>query len=153
MAKILGRDDLLSSNYLKRELVEFPDLGVSVYVRELSASQVLQFNQRVQQLKDDEIKELTPEVTFDFMTWIISLSVCDEDGSLLFSSEEDASKLKDAFGARFIDTLSDKAMEISRLKVRLDGLSTEVADNLPNDPMKSSLVSSHKSSRKRAKKS
>jgi len=154
MAKILGRDDLLSNNYLKRELIEFPDLGVSVYMREFSSSQVLQFNARIQQYRKDGIKETTPEIDLDLMTFAISLSACDENGDLLFSSEEEAKKLKDTFGLTLIDVLSTKALSISGLNKNVTAaLSSEVADDLPNDPTKSSSVNSHRSSRKRAKKS
>ena len=154
MTKILGRDDLLSTNYLKRELVEFPDLGISVYVREFSSTQVLQFNERFREYQKNGTKERTPETYLDLMTFIISISVCDENGNLLFSSEEEAKKLKDTFGMTFMDALSTKALDISGVNRDVNAaLSTEVADNLPNDLMKSSLENSRKSSRKRARKS
>ena len=154
MTKILGRDDLLSVNYLKRELVEFPDLGVSVYMREFSSTQVLQFNERIKQYRESGIKETTPEIELDLMTFAISLSACDENGNLLFSSEEEAKKLKDTFGITLIDALSTKALDISGVNKNVTAaLSTEVSDNLPNDLTKSSLENSHKSSRKRARKS
>jgi len=154
MAKILGRDDLLSSNYLKRELVEFPDLGVSVYMREFSSAQVLQFNARIKEYRQNGIKETTPEIDLDLMTFAISLSACDENGNLLFSSEEEAKQLKDSFGITLIDALSTKALDISGVNKNVTAaLSTEVADNLPNDPTKSSPASLRRSSRKRGKKS
>ena len=154
MAKILGRDDLLSSNYLKRELVEFPDLGVSVYMREFSSAQVLQFNARIKEYRQNGIKETTPEIDLDLMTFAISLSACDENGNLLFSSEEEAKQLKDSFGITLIDALSTKALDISGVNKNVTAaLSTEVADNLPNDPTKSLSVNSHRNSRKRTKKS
>jgi hypothetical protein len=154
MTKILGRDDLLSVNYLKRELVEFPDLGISVYMREFSSTQVLEFNARIKQYREKGIKETTPEIDLDLMVFAISLSACDESGNLLFSSEEEAKRLKDTFGISLIDVLSTKALDISGLNKNLTAaLSTEVADNLPNAPMTSSLENSRKNSRKRARKS
>lgn len=154
MTKILGRDDLLSGNYLKRELVEFPDLGISVYVREFSSAQVIQFNERIKQYRKDGLKETTPEIDLDLMTFAISLSACDEDGNLLFLSEEDAKKLKDNIGISAVTTLGTKALSISGVGDNtVNGLSTEVADNLPNGQTKSLLGNSRKSSRKRVKKS
>lgn len=121
MTKILGRNDLLG-NHLKRELVEVPELDGSLYLRELSTSQILAFNARVEKLRSEGHQEVTPEVSVSLMALLLSFSACDEDGNLLFT-EADAGKLVDN-NISTLTSLSTKVMEISGLN--------EVAANLPN---------------------
>lgn len=152
MTKILGRDDLLTGDTLKRELVPVPQLDASLWMREMSGDHVIEFKKYIEKLKIDGIAETTFEQDIEIMKMVISFSACDENGNLLFSSAEEAKGLSKNNLNVLID-LGNKALEITGVKMNGTGLTTEVADNLPNDPTKSSLENSHKSSRKRAKKS
>jgi hypothetical protein len=91
--KILTRDDFLSGNHLRRELVEVPELDGSLYLRELSARQLLHYNERIEQLKNGSA-DMTPAASIELMSLLVSLSACDSNGELLFS-EEDARQLAD----------------------------------------------------------
>lgn len=152
MEKILGRDDLLTDDNLKRKLVPVPQLNASVWMREMSSDHVIEFRKYVEELKTDGIAETTFEQDIEIMKMIISFSACDENGNLLFSSAEEAKGLSKN-NLNVLMDLGNKALEISGVKRIGASLTTEVADNLPNDQMKSLLENSHKSSRKRAKKS
>jgi len=145
MSKILSRDDLLSGNHLKKELVEVPELDGSVWLRELSTSQLLAFNSRVEELRGDG-KEVNAENSIKLMALIVSYSVCGEDGVLLFT-EEDATKLVEN-KISTLTILSTRILELSGLNLNMQ----EVTANLKKAT--TSLSSnSVKNSRKRSRKS
>ena len=152
MTKILGRDDLLAGDTLKRELVPVPKLKASVWMREMSGDHVIEFKRYIEKLKVDGITETTFEQDIEIMKMVISFSACDENGDLLFSSAEEAKGLSKN-NLNVLMDLGNKALEITGVTMNSKGLTTEVADNLPNDPTKSSSGNSHKSSRKRGRKS
>ena len=148
--KILGRDDLLSGNHLKRELIEVPELDGSIYIRELSTPQIITFNKRIK-----ELSALGNEVGFDtsleLMALALSLSACDEDGQLLFT-ENDVSELLNNKIAVLM-TLSTKALVMSGLDLAIaNGLTSEVAANLKNEKMTSSVSTSPVNSKRRKRK-
>lgn len=146
--KILTREDFLSGNHLRRELVEVEELGGAVYMRELSTAQLLSFRARVKQLQKSGAKETTPDQSIELIVLIISMTVCDQSGQLLFT-KEDMQKLMDNKPAVIIQ-LGSKALEM----VGLDNqLMSEVAANLKNEPMTSLSIDSDKSSTKRRKRS
>ena len=151
MTKILGRDDLLSDDNLKRELVLVPQLDASLWMREMSGDHVIEFKKYIEKLKANGIAETTFEQDIEIMKMVIAFSACDENGNLLFSSAEEAKGLSKN-NLNVLMDLGNKALEISGVKMNGAGLTTEVADNLPNDQTKSLLENSHKSSRKRAAK-
>ena len=151
MTKILGRDDLLSDDNLKRELVIVPQLDASLWMREMSGDHVIEFKKYIEKLKANGIAETTFEQDIEIMKMVIAFSACDENGNLLFSSAEEAKGLSKN-NLNVLMDLGNKALEISGVKMNGAGLTTEVADNLPNDQTKSLLENSHKSSRKRAAK-
>lgn len=153
MTKILGREDFLSGESLKRELVPVPELNGEIWMRDIGASGTLAFNERIQKIINNGEKEVTPDNTFELMALAFSLSACDEDSNLLYT-EEDIHNLVGKNNAAMLTKLGAKALEISGLKSKVAGeLASEVSANLPNAPTNSLSESLRKSSRKRAKKS
>ena len=111
--KVLSRADFLAtSQNLKRELMDVPELDGSVYIRELSAKQVLEFNDRIKKLQTDN-PEVTPSVSIDLMALLISMTACDSGGDLLFT-ESDVRALAEG-NINVLLNLSTKAMEVSGL--------------------------------------
>jgi len=109
--RVLSRGDFLSaSTNLKRELVEVEELGGSVYLRELSAKQILEYNERIKRLQADN-PELTPSKSVDLMAALISMTACDSDGALLFT-ESDVQALAEN-NLNLLIALSAKALEVS----------------------------------------
>lgn len=124
--KILGRNDFLSvTDNRKRELVPVPSLGGSVFIGELFGEQIVIFNERIRQLKERGLKEVTPETSISLMALLVSMSACDEGGEPLFT-EADVTRLARSNVADLL-TLSTKAMEISGLGSRAI---EEVKENL-----------------------
>lgn len=141
MSRILGKNDLLSGENLKRELVHIPQLDASLWMREMSGDHVIEFKRRIDELKKDGIKETTLEQDLEIMKMVISFSACDENGVLLFSSPEEAKGLSKN-NLNVLMDLGNKALEISGVNVNSNsGLTSEVADNLPNDKTTSSSES------------
>lgn len=133
--KLLSKDAFLGANKsLRKELCELPDLGGSVYVRELSGRSLLAYNERIKAM--GEGTELTELKSLDLMALLISLTVIDEDGSLMFT--EDEAKLLADGSLLVMTTLAQKAMEVS-------GISPEAIDevksNLKNVENSSSTAS------------
>jgi hypothetical protein len=128
--KILGRDDLLSGNHLKRELVPVPELDGSIYLREFSTPQVIAFNRRIKDLQSSvEDNQITFDTSIELMALAISLSACDESGQLLFSEEDVNQLLQNKLNVLL--TLSTKALAMSGLDLSVvNGLTSEVAANL-----------------------
>lgn len=131
VTKILGRDDLLTPRNLRRELVEVPELNGSLYLRELSTSQLLAFNARVDELRDEK-EHINPENSIKLMTLVLSFSACDEDGALLLT-EQDAAALMDS-KIDMLTRLSTKAFELSGMDLGIG----EVTANLKKAPPSSS---------------
>lgn len=152
VTRILSRDELLSGNSLKRELVSIPQLYASLWMREMSGDHVIEFKKYVDTFRTEGVTETTLEQDIEIMKMVISFSACDEDGNLLFSSAEEAKGLSKN-NLNVLMDLGSKALEISGVKIGNTGLTTEVADDLKNVPMKSSLENSPKNPRKRGRKS
>jgi hypothetical protein len=133
--KVLSRADFLAAAAnRKRELVDVPDLGGVVYLRELSAKQILAFNDRLRKLQA-ESPEVTPSNSVDLMAVLISMTACDAAGGLLFT-EEDIQALAEN-NLNLLITLSAKAMEVSGMGSREIDEVTEnlkkVTDSSPTD--------------------
>lgn len=150
--RILGKDDLLSGATLKRELVPFPEFGVSVWIRQMSAEHVIEFRKYIDQFRKGGAKETTFEQDIEIMKMVISFSVCDESGSLLFASPEEAKDLA-RNNVNLLMEIGSKALAFSKMVVSGTGLTSEVADNLPKAPPISLSENSPRSSRKRGGKS
>ncbi len=134
--KVLSRVDFLSAAAnLKRELVEVEALGGAVYLRELSAKQVLEYNERIRNLQTDG-SSLTPSSSVDLMAALISMTACDEDGALMFT-EADVQKLAEN-NINLLITLSAKALEVSGMNT---AAVVEVTDQLKKTEIDSSAFS------------
>jgi hypothetical protein len=134
--KLLTREAFLSaSKQLNKELVMLPELGGSVYVRELSGKQLLEYNERIEKLQKDN-PELTPSSSLELMCLLVSLVTCDDEGNLLFT-EEDVKELgNNSFAV--LSRLTSKALELSGINPKAID---EVLSNLPNEKKDSSTTS------------
>jgi hypothetical protein len=150
--KILDKAGLLSGVLLRRELVPIPGRGASIWLREISATHVIEFKKYIEQFKANGIKETTFEQDIEIMALVVSFSACDESGNLLFATPDEAKGLT-VNGAKMLADLGNKALAISGIVTGAGGLTSEVTDTLPNEVMTSSLGNLPKSSRKRGKKS
>lgn len=150
MTKILGKADLLEGN-LRRELVEVPDLGASVWMRQMSAVEVIEFKKFIESLKSEGVTVTTFEQDVEIMAFIISLSACDENGELLFTPEEAKGLTRQNINV--LSYLGNKALEISNIKMDANGFTGEATNTLPNAPKMSLPLNSPANSRKRARKS
>src|SRR6266545_2185376 len=137
MTKILGKGDLLSGETLKRELVPIPELDASIWMRQMSGEHVIKFKGHIEHLKENGTKETTLEQHIEIMTMVISFCACDETGQLLFETPEEARQLT-VNNINLLMDLGNKALTLSGVKIGNEGLTTEVADDLPNDPVSSS---------------
>lgn len=109
--KVLSRGDFLSTSAnLKRELVDVEELGGAVYIRELSAKQILIYNERIQKLQADN-PNLSPSNSVDLMAILISMTACNSVGELLFT-EADVQALAEN-NINLLITLSAKVLEVS----------------------------------------
>lgn len=128
--KVLSRADFLSASAnLKRELVEVPELGGAVFLRELSAKQILEYNEQIRKLQADD-SSLTPSSSVDLMAALISMTACDEDGALLFT-ESDVQALAEN-NLNLLITLSAKALEVS-------GMNTAAVDAVTDELKKTEI--------------
>lgn len=156
MTKVLGKEDLLQNN-LKRELVHIDALEADVWMSEMTAGQTIEFKEFIDSFKAAGVVKTSLAQDIEIMSLITAFSVCDENGTLLFTRDE-ATKLKNNNLSALME-LGTKAMQVSGVMVaktkndEVVGLTSEVAANLPKDQMKSLSENSHKSSRKRGKKS
>lgn len=133
MTKVLGKNDLLSANLLKRELYPIPGMDASVWMREMTTDHMLKFKSMTEALKADGVKQTTAEQDVEIMTAVISFSLCDEQGNLLFDTPEEAKGLTQNNFSLLMD-LGNKVLELSG--IRQNG-QAEVTDTLPKAPTKS----------------
>jgi len=151
MTKILGKNDLLLGENLRRELVEVPDLDASIWMRQMSAVEVIEFKKYIDAMKSEGVTETSIEQDVEIMSFIISLSACDENGELLFTPEEAKGLTRNNINV--LTYLGDKALKLSRVTMGANGFAGEATNTLPNAPKMSSLPNSPANSRKRARKS
>lgn len=111
--KILSRADFLAATVLKRETVPVPELGGTVYINQLYAAQLLDYNELIQQLKRDGKQDVTPSTSLELMARLVSMAACDADGNALFT-EADVKELVKSH-PNVLLKLSTKAMELSGL--------------------------------------
>jgi hypothetical protein len=134
--KVLSRADFIAATQMKREAVPVPELGGTVFVSQLYAAQLLDYNEYIQQLKKDGADEITPSTSLALMARLVSLAACDENGIPLFTEGDVKELVKSHPGVLL--ALSTKAMELS-------GLSTdavnEVAEQLKKNQNNASSTS------------
>ena len=150
MTKILGKADLLSTDNLRRELVEVSDLDASIWMRQMSAVEAIEFKKYIDGMKSEGVTETTVEQDVEIMAFIISLSACDEDGNLLFTPEEAKGLTRNNINV--LTYLGDKALKLSRLTIGANGFASEVTNTLPNVKLTSSSSTLPASSKKRKRK-
>ena len=147
ITKILGREDFLSANNLKRELVPVPELGGSVWLRELGTTQLFIFNDKYEKLKEGNDK-INFRGSIELMTLALSLSLCDDNGELLYTEADLPTLMQNKIP--LLLELSTKALDMSNLTIDLsNGLKGEATDNLKNGKMTSLSSVSPKSFTKR----
>jgi len=83
--KLLNPDDIFNSNRYELECVHVPEWGGHVFIRPMNVAQREQLD-RAQKAADANI--------FDLTVLTLVLSVCDDQGILMFR-DEDVPKLKD----------------------------------------------------------
>lgn len=132
MTKVLGKAELLSADLLKRELYPIPGTDAAVWMREMTTEHMLEFKRMTEALQHDGVKETSAEQDIEIMTTVISFSICDDKGNLLFDTPEEARGLTQNNFNTLMD-LGNKALELSGVKQG----KAEDKDNLPNAPMMS----------------
>ncbi len=130
--KILSRDDFLS---IKKEIVEVPELGGSIYIKELGGKSLLQYREKIEEFQRQDT-ELNESNSLDLMALLVSLTACDKEGNLIFS-EKDVRLLAESHIGVLI-RLSTKALEMTGLEK--DAIQ-EVSANLKNVQTDSSITS------------
>ena len=133
---ILSKDALLSGELLKRKLVCIEDWNISIWMKELSGDVIREYRRRIRKFEETGTTVIPDEQGAEMMTYILANSICDENGVLQFTEEEAKTLTVNSFD--MITALVNKAFEISGAKLKENGeVVSEVADNLPNDPMTS----------------
>lgn len=146
--KILSRDDFLSGSSLRVEEIPVPELGGSVFLRELTTPQLLAIKNKAQEFGFKQDETSSDEVTIKLMALVLSQSACDADGHPIFTIED----LEELIVKNKVGTLlrlGTKALEISGLDTALSGVSA----NLKKVVTTSSSSNSRKSSTKRRRRS
>jgi len=151
MTKILGKADLLSGENLRRELVEVPDLDASIWMRQMSAVEVITFKKYIEGFKSEGVTKTTYEQDVEIMAFVVSLSACDESGELLFTPEEAKGLNKNSVNTLMF--LGDKALKLSKMQMGVNGFASEATNTLPNAPKMSLSQSSPANSKRRKRKS
>ena len=111
--KVLSRADFLAATQLKREAVPVPELGGTVYINELYAAQLLDYNELIKQLKKEGKENVTPSTSLELMARLVSMAASDAEGNLLFTETDVKDLVKS--NPSVLLSLSSKAMELSGL--------------------------------------
>jgi hypothetical protein len=132
--KVLNRESFLSSSTkLKKMGVEL-DEGI-VYVRELSGKALLEYNEKIEELKQVN-PELTTSNSMELIALLVSKSVCDEEGKLLFTVEDVDALMDNSLAT--LKLLAEKAMQVSGISQEAI---EEVNSKLGKDQKDSSMES------------
>ena len=134
--KILSRADFLAAVQMKREAVPVPELGGTVYISQLYAAQLLDYNEMIRRLKKEGMQDVTPSTPFVLMARLVSMAACDAKGNQLFT-EADVTDLAKSH-PRVLLTLSIKAMELSGIT---NDAIDEVVDQLKKNQTLDSSIS------------
>lgn len=146
--KILSRADFIAATQMKREAVQVPELGGVVFINQLYAAQLLDYNDYIQQLKADGVNEINPSTSLSLMARLVSLAACDENGIPLFTEADVKELVKSHPGVLL--ALSTKAMELSGLS---NDAVMEVAEQLKKNQTDASSINSPRNSTKRRRRS
>lgn len=129
MKKYLNRESFLtSSTNLKREKVELEE--GTVYVRELSGRALLEYNEKIEELKKVN-PELTTSNSLELIALLVSKSACDEKGNLLFNKDDVEALMNNSMST--LKTLAEKAMEVSGLsQSKIDEVNKQLKNAAPS---------------------
>ena len=107
----LDRETILAADDLRREEVEVPEWGGSVYVRMLTATEKTVFSGG---LPDDD------DVPDDLLAQLAALTLCDDAGERLFDSDGDVA----ALGKKGFEPL-ERICEVAQ---RLNGVTAKAVE-------------------------
>lgn len=110
---ILDRDTILSKTALKREVVDVPEWGGTIHVRELTAGERTRYevgmSDMVQGEQTDPIKKVQRFI--DMRARIASMACVNEDGSRMFK-DDDITALNQLSG-NVLDRISSVVLRLS----------------------------------------
>ena len=136
---ILDRDTILSKTALKREVVDIPEWGGTIHVRELTAAERTRYevgmSDMVQGEQTDPIKKAQRFI--DMRARIASMACVNEDGSRMFR-DEDIAALNQLSG-NVLDRISSVVLRLSGYTVaeteRLKKTLLENGDSTSDSPL------------------
>jgi len=126
---ILNRKEVLLANDIVKELVHIPEWGGDVYVRGMSGEARDKFEMLILQTNGKSKKANTE----NFRAKLASMTVCDENGDLLFT-EDDVKELakKSAAALQRIFIVAQRLSRIGNEDVK------ELAEGLQENPLEGS---------------
>jgi len=126
---ILNRKEVLLANDIVKELVHIPEWGGDVYVRGMSGEARDKFEMLILQINGKSKKANTE----NFRAKLASMTVCDENGDLLFT-EDDVKELakKSAAALQRIFIVAQRLSRIGNEDVK------ELAEGLQENPLEDS---------------
>lgn len=127
--KVLTKAELLSGKSLKMTKFAIEQLGGSIYLRELSARQLLAYNNRVQELQatDGASEGINAQRGVELMALLVSMSACNQNGELMMT-EEEASKLAD----NSMTLITELGTEV----LKLSGIDSKAVQSIKDDLVK-----------------
>lgn len=135
MAKGKDVKVLTKADFTKRkvEFCELPSLGGGVWIRALSGRAIAVYNDRIKSLGKD--REIDFDTSLSLMALMISLTVVDADGNLMFT-EEEALALADGDIENML-SMTEMAMQLSGMDAQSIA---EVRNKLKNKQTSSSTA-------------
>lgn len=113
----LSRDDVLQADDRTLQEVEVPQWGGTLYVRELSAKEVEDFQSEAAELQ--EMAEEGEDLPYSWRAALVALCAADEDGERMFEPED-----REALGERSndaIDLVANVALEVNGIDLSEEG--------------------------------
>lgn len=111
---MLGRSELLKKDELKVKRVELEGEDY-VFIRQMTGRERDRFDQTLMTEKKDRRGNTTYERNLrDFRAKLVSMTVCDENGTLLLT-HEDVKTLSENKSAAFLEKLVEEAQELNRI--------------------------------------
>ena len=121
---IITKKQFIESNDLQKQVVDVPELGkdAQVIVRELNGAERVAYNEFVMEMQKTNT-EMTPANTMDALAKLVSMTVVDEQGNLVFdASDIEQLKLKSTV---VLSRLGETAL-------RLSGITEKVVQEAKN---------------------
>lgn len=126
---ILDRNQILAANDITIELLPVPEWGGEVYVKTISAAERGLLEARMVEMgRDGQPKNIKLE---NLTTYIAFLSICDETGKRLFTSQKDIEELGKKSAAA-LDRVAEKAQHLARISpADLEKLTDDLKNSQP----------------------